>query len=335
MYFHVLSLETNQSDIEALDFVNDTECECREINPRPRSIYESYLSPLDDDRSSSNLIFERQAKPLDHQQQQMQMSSLKSETWVDPKYQQQLEQLKQLQEALAGKDERVSSGEKNNTTGSPLVTDGLNFDHLSGLKFEPPPLEPLKPPKEPAVTNYDELIVPLSSPTTLRIMESSSTTMETTKRRTTTMRMATSTTPAPSTMSPLHQSTVTTVTPFTQPPVTHHPVKSVKSKEFEPGEISSVQCSYMRCPLPFVAIVERPHSVKCTCDCSSDSDIECIRIKRGLAKLKESQGRCVRMDRCQPPRCEYSGDFDTKEYRCPAKSSELTMKHPNRVDERD
>ena len=112
--------------------------------------------------------------------------------------------------------------------------------------------------------------------------------------------------------------------PSTSSPVTE-PFKRAKSKEFEPGEVRDAQCNATApCPAPFKPILEAPSAhgpeggpLKCTCDCESESDTVCLKMKQGIRPLPDRSGRCVSQRRCQPPRCQYPGEFDTVRYRCP------------------
>lgn len=200
-----------------------------------------------------------------------------------------------------------SEKNKNNNKELPLEAGPSSPDHLTNLKFEPLELKPLE---RPAVTNNDEFIVRLPSE------EQTKSTMETFTRSTQTV--------APSTtLSPLKSSPVQKEVLVVTQRVTH---KSAKAEQFEPG----VQCLNYKCLSPFVTMVVLDNPPICTCDCPSDSQEECHKIKRGIIKLSHKENRLIVEKKFNSPRCKF-GTYDTINRRCPKKSSNENLNHIHNV----
>lgn len=96
--------------------------------------------------------------------------------------------------------------------------------------------------------------------------------------------------------------------------------KSAKSKESHLGDAACQGTA--PCPEPFKWIRDTPNvdsgaPFKCSCDCASDTDTECIMMKLGLRSLSSRSNRCVSTGHCQPPRCQFGREYDTVQQRCP------------------
>lgn len=86
---------------------------------------------------------------------------------------------------------------------------------------------------------------------------------------------------------------------------------------------SNAYCRHMKCPAPFSARKVTSTPLRCECDCHSETDSSCHRVKKGLQRLSGHGATCVRRGNCHEPTCEYAASFDKMKGMCPRKGEDV------------
>ncbi|XP_064481481.1 uncharacterized protein LOC135394596 [Ornithodoros turicata] len=125
-----------------------------------------------------------------------------------------------------------------------------------------------------------------------------------------------------------HSNTLPIALPLQSPaePLTTTSLQDVNSTVEPPSPDLTSLLKCHKCPKPFARRLYEDS--RCSCDCF-EKHKPCLRIKRGRDILGELQRRCVEIQECHVPECEY-GLYDVETGRCPKKPDHL----PKHVEQR-